>query len=52
MNTKQWRKNENTTWGKNCQMSDTYERFHIYKISKQNIQLNDNFAEIYNTSTT
>jgi hypothetical protein len=31
------------------QMLDTYERFHIYKISKQNIQLNKNFAETYNS---
>jgi hypothetical protein len=29
-------------------MLDTYERFHIYEISKQNIQLNDNFTETYN----
>jgi hypothetical protein len=29
-------------------MLDTYERFHIYEISKQNIQLNGNFAETYN----
>jgi hypothetical protein len=27
---------------------DTYERFYLYKISKQNMQLNGNFAEIYN----
>jgi hypothetical protein len=30
------------------QMLDMYERFHIYEIGKQNIQLNDNFAETYN----
>jgi hypothetical protein len=30
------------------QILDTYERFHIYKISKQNIQLNNNFAGTYN----
>jgi hypothetical protein len=29
-------------------MLDTYVSFHIYEISKQNIQLNDNFAETYN----
>jgi hypothetical protein len=34
---------------KKGQMLDTYERFHIYEISKQNLQLNDNYAEIYNT---
>jgi hypothetical protein len=34
--------------GKKGQMLDTYERFHIYEISKQNLQLNDNFTEIYN----
>jgi hypothetical protein len=33
---------------KKGQMRDTYERFHIYEISKENIQLNDNFAETYN----
>jgi hypothetical protein len=32
---------------KKGQMLDTYERFHIYEISKQNIQLNDNFAKTY-----
>jgi hypothetical protein len=31
------------------QMLDSYERFHIYEISKQNTQLNDNVAEIYMT---
>jgi hypothetical protein len=30
-------------------MLDTYERFHVYKISKQNIQLNDNLTETYNS---
>jgi hypothetical protein len=30
------------------EMLDTYERFHIYEVSKQKIQLNDNFAETYN----
>jgi hypothetical protein len=35
--------NENHTY-----RTDTYERFDIYEISKQNIQLNDNFAETYN----
>jgi hypothetical protein len=33
---------------KKGQTLDTYERFHIYEISKQNIQLNDNFTESYN----
>jgi hypothetical protein len=27
---------------------DTYEKFHIYEISKQNMQLNDNLIETYN----
>jgi hypothetical protein len=27
---------------------NTYENFHIYEISKQNIQLNDNLTEIHN----
>jgi hypothetical protein len=27
---------------------DTYERYHIYKFSKQNIQLNDMLTETYN----
>jgi hypothetical protein len=27
---------------------DTYEKYRIYEISKQGIQLNDNFAETYN----
>jgi hypothetical protein len=30
------------------QMLDIYERFYRYEIRKQNIQLNDSFAEIYN----
>jgi hypothetical protein len=34
---------------KKGQMQDNYERYHIYEISKQNTQLNDNFAETYNT---
>jgi hypothetical protein len=33
---------------KKGQMLDTYGIFHIYEISKQNMQLNYNFAEIYN----
>jgi hypothetical protein len=33
---------------KKGQMLDTYERFHIYEISKQNLQLNDNYTEICN----
>jgi hypothetical protein len=32
---------------KKGQMLETYERFHIYEISKQNLQLNDNFTETY-----
>jgi hypothetical protein len=31
--------------GKKCQALDTYKRFHI---SKQNIQLNDNFTKTFN----
>jgi hypothetical protein len=27
---------------------DTYERFHIYEITKQSLQLNDNFTETFN----
>jgi hypothetical protein len=27
---------------------DTYERFHIYEITKQNLQLSDNFTETFN----
>jgi hypothetical protein len=34
---------------KKGQMLDIYERFHTYEISKQNMQLNDNFAETYNS---
>jgi hypothetical protein len=34
--------------GKKGRTLDTYEKFHIYEISKQNLQLNDNFAEIFN----
>jgi hypothetical protein len=33
---------------KKGKMLDTSEIFHIYEISKQNIQLNDNFTETYN----
>jgi hypothetical protein len=33
---------------KKGQMLDTFEIFHINEISKQNIQLNENFAEICN----
>jgi hypothetical protein len=33
---------------KKGQMLDTYKRFHKYEISKQNMQLNDNFAETCN----
>jgi hypothetical protein len=33
---------------KKGKMLDTYEKFHIHEISKQNIQLNNNFAETYN----
>jgi hypothetical protein len=33
---------------KKGQMLETYERFHICEISKQNLQLNDNFTETYN----
>jgi hypothetical protein len=34
--------------GKKGRALDTYERFHIYEISKQNMQLNDNFMETFN----
>jgi hypothetical protein len=38
---------------KKGQMLDTYERFDIYEISRQNLELNDNYTEtrnpIYNT---
>jgi hypothetical protein len=33
---------------KKSQILNTYERFHIYNVSKQNIQLNDTFTETYN----
>jgi hypothetical protein len=33
---------------KKSQILNTYERFHIYKIGKQNMQLNDTFTETYN----
>jgi hypothetical protein len=32
---------------KKSQILNTYETFHIYNISKQNIQLNDTFTETY-----
>jgi hypothetical protein len=34
--------------GKKGRVLDTQERFHIYEMSKQNIQLNDNFTETFN----
>jgi hypothetical protein len=34
--------------GKKGRVLDIHERFHIYEISKQNIQLNDNFPETFN----
>jgi hypothetical protein len=34
--------------GKREQALDTYERFHINEISKQNTQLKDNFTETFN----
>jgi hypothetical protein len=34
--------------GKKGPLLDTYERFHIYEITKEKIQLNDNFTDIYN----
>jgi hypothetical protein len=33
---------------KKSQILNTYERFHTYNVSKQNIQLNDTFTETYN----
>jgi hypothetical protein len=33
---------------KKSQILNTYERFHIYNISRQNIQLKETFAETYN----
>jgi hypothetical protein len=33
---------------KKSQILNTYERFHIYEVSKQNMQLNDTFTEAYN----
>jgi kynureninase len=33
---------------KKSRILDTYERFHIYEVRKQNIQLNDYFTEIFN----
>jgi hypothetical protein len=32
---------------KKGQMLDTYERFHMYELSKQNLQQIDNFTETY-----
>jgi hypothetical protein len=32
--------------GKKGRVLDTHERLHIYDISKQNIQLNDNFQKL------
>jgi hypothetical protein len=34
--------------GKKGRTLDTQEKFHIYQISKHNLQLNDNFAETTN----
>jgi hypothetical protein len=34
--------------GKKGPLLDTYERFHIYEITKEKIQLNDNFTDIHN----
>jgi hypothetical protein len=34
--------------GKKERILDTYERFHIYEISKPNVQLNDKFTETLN----
>jgi hypothetical protein len=33
---------------KKGQMLNTYEGFHVYEISKQNIKLNEKFAEVHN----
>jgi peroxiredoxin len=33
---------------KKGQILNTYERYHTYECSKQNIELNDNFTETYN----
>jgi hypothetical protein len=34
--------------GKKGPLLDSYEKFHIYEIIKQKIQLNDNYNETYN----
>ena len=34
--------------GKKGRLLDTYERYYIYDISKNNLQLNDNFTETFN----
>jgi hypothetical protein len=34
--------------GKKGRVLDTYERFHVHEINKQNIQLNNNFTETFN----
>jgi hypothetical protein len=34
--------------GKKGRTLDTHEKFHIYEISKHNLQLNDNFVEMTN----
>jgi hypothetical protein len=34
--------------GKKGPLLHTYERFHIHEITKQKIQLNDNFTDIHN----
>jgi hypothetical protein len=33
--------------GKKSKQSNTNDRFHIYEITKQNIQLNETFTETY-----
>jgi hypothetical protein len=34
--------------GKKGPILDTHKRFHIYKITKEKIELNDNFTHIHN----
>jgi hypothetical protein len=34
--------------GKKGPLLGTYERFHIYKITKEGIQLNDNYTDLHN----
>jgi hypothetical protein len=34
--------------GKKGLLLDTYEKFHIYEVTKQKVQLNDNYTEMYN----